>query len=279
MQFRSQVLNQTYLAIVLSGFMAMRVPAADPTDVQTVTVETKRAFENSLGMKFISVPGSETLFSVWKTRVKDYAAFIQSTRRDWRRPEFSQSSSDPVVDVSWEEAVAFCSWLTEKEQTNAFPQGWKYRLPKDAEWSIMVGLPPADAKTGVDANAQTLHPWGTAWPPPRGFANYHPSLGVDSFSHTSPVGSFKPNPLGLYDVGGNAWEWCEDRFNESADFRVLRGGSWRLRNPGDLLSSAKVGNQPDIHLDTYGFRCVIELPKLPPPTGPVVPAPAATAVK
>ncbi|HEY0255985.1 MAG TPA: SUMF1/EgtB/PvdO family nonheme iron enzyme, partial [Candidatus Methylacidiphilales bacterium] len=79
------------------------------------------------------------------------------------------------------------------------------------------------------------------------------------------VGSFKPNAHGLYDMGGNVWQWCEDIFNRSADFRVLHGASWRMRDPEDLLSSARIGNRPDIRLAVYGCRLVIELPEAPAP--------------
>ncbi|HEY0257693.1 MAG TPA: SUMF1/EgtB/PvdO family nonheme iron enzyme, partial [Candidatus Methylacidiphilales bacterium] len=64
----------------------------------------------------------------------------------------------------------------------------------------------------------------------------------------------------LYDMGGNVWQWCQDYFNNSPDYRVLRGASWRMRDPEDLVSSKVIGNKPDLALSVYGFRLVIELP-------------------
>ena len=75
----------------------------------------------------------------------------------------------------------------------------------------------------------------------------------------APVGRFSPNQFGLFDMGGNVWEWCSDSFKNSIDFRVLRGASWRMRSPGDLLSSIEIGNVGHLRLSTYGFRVVLEL--------------------
>src|SRR5262249_4861142 len=162
-------------------------------------------------------------------------------RREWRRPGFGQGRTHPVVNVSWEDAMAFCNWLTNKETTaKTLPAGWKYRLPTDAEWSGAVGLKKSGNKSGREEHlALPLYPWGTEWTPSKGAGNYHPSLGVDSYPHTSPVGSFRPNALGLYDLGGNTWEWCMDVFNESANYRILRGASWNMKSPGDLLASTR----------------------------------------
>ncbi len=57
-------------------------------------------------------------------------------------------------------------------------------------------------------------------------------------------------------MGGNVWQWCQDYFNNSPDYRVLRGASWRMRDPEDLLSSKVIGNKPDLALPVYGFRLV-----------------------
>lgn len=111
----------------------------------------------------------------------------------------------------------------------------------------------------IEAPSQTEFPWNGDWPPHKSAGNYHPDLGCDSFDATAPVGSFSPNEFGLHDMGGNVWEWCADSFKNSIDFRVLRGASWRMRAPGDLLSSLEIGNVGHIRLNTYGFRVVLEL--------------------
>ena len=90
-------------------------------------------WENSLGMKFVPVPGANVLFCIWETRVQDFEAFVKATSHNagegWRAPGvasrgfnidqdavFSQTPLHPVTSVSWNDAVAFCRWLTEKER-------------------------------------------------------------------------------------------------------------------------------------------------------------------
>jgi formylglycine-generating enzyme required for sulfatase activity len=220
-------------------------------------------YENCLGMKFVPVPGTHVLFSVWDTRVKDYSLFVTATNYGADRstsPFFSQTNDDPVVSVSWNDAKAFCKWLTTKERGEGkLGKDQEYRLPTDAEWSVAVGLPPETGETPGQKNGKVkgVYPWGTQWPPPKGTGNYHPSLGVDSFEKTSPVGSFPANRFGLYDMGGNVWQWCEDSIPPSG-YRVVRGGSWRDREPSELLSSFRLNDLADFRIGWhYGFRCVL----------------------
>ncbi len=228
------------------------VPAAA---AKTPAPSNQPDFTNSLGMPFRAVPGTNVLFCIWPTRVKDYEVFASAKGRPWSRPDFEQGPTHPAVNVSWEDATAFAIWLTHREQASGvLPKDWTYRLPTDAEWDAAVGLPPQSD------NDTPVYPWGTQWPPPVGAGNYNPDLDVDPYPYTSPVGSFKPNALGLYDMGGNVWEWCQDYFNNSADYRILRGASWRMRDPDDLQLSKRIGNKPDLALPVYGFRVVIQKP-------------------
>jgi len=151
-------------------------------------------FVNSLGMKFVPVPDTKMLFSIWETRVSDYETFSQATGRRVEKPDFSQTPNDPVCMVGWDDAKAFCAWLTEKERGEGkITRQQTYRLPTDAEWSVAVGLP--SQKTGY---INDVYPWGTQWPTPTGAGNYDPALGVDTFAKTSPSGSFSENWYGLY---------------------------------------------------------------------------------
>jgi formylglycine-generating enzyme required for sulfatase activity len=219
-------------------------------------------------MSFRRVPGTETLLCYWPTRVRDYRVFVKETGRKWPDPGFPQGDMHPAVCVTWEDAEAFASWLTPKEQAEGkLPASWKYRLPLETEWNIAIGLPPTSS--GEESTTQVF-PWGTQWPPPPGAGNYSPDLQVDPFPYTSPVASFKPNALGFFDMGGNVWQWCEDYFDRSADYRVLRGASWRMRDPDDLLSSKRIGNKPDTCLTVYGFRLAIEM-AAPSPGSPAAP--------
>ncbi|HOW80440.1 MAG TPA: SUMF1/EgtB/PvdO family nonheme iron enzyme [Verrucomicrobiota bacterium] len=221
-------------------------------------------YENSLGMKFVPVAGTAVLFGVWDVRVRDYAAYAQANRgivESWQDPGFPQEETHPVVNVSWEEAKAFCAWLTRKERAaGRIGAGQRYRLPTDAEWSAAVGLPTESGATPreKDEKIKGVYPWGREWPPPSGAGNYGESLKVDSYAFTSPVGSFKANQYGLYDMGGNVWQWCEDYYDGQSGSRVLRGASWFINYPDHLLSSNRLNVTPAIRDLNVGFRCVLE---------------------
>jgi formylglycine-generating enzyme required for sulfatase activity len=221
--------------------------------------ESGKTFKNSQGVEFLPVPGKTALMAVWETRVQDYSMFVKAMKRPWPKANFSQTGMHPVVNVSWEDAKAYAQWLTQKERAaGVLPQGWRYRLPFSEEWGLAAGLPAYNDQAAPDQSLYTHFPWQGDWPPVLNGGNYHPSLGVDSYEHTAPVGSFKPNSNGFYDLGGNVWEWCEDVYNQSPDYRVLRGASWRMRDPGDLLTATVIGNRPSLRLSVYGFRLVIE---------------------
>ena len=228
-------------------------------------LRTSSAFTNSLGMEFVpvkAVPG--VFFSRWETRVQDFAAFCKDADRVHDKPEFPQSDDHPVVNISYNDAMEFCAWLSKKE-------GKTYRLPKDHEWSGAVGIadkedPAAFPKfKGIECpknkrqEVEDHFPWGDAWPPPPNSGNFDVSLNADSFDHTSPVGSFKPTADGLYDLAGNVWEWCDSIYEDKEHYRVMRGGSWRYADPMFLLSAFRGrGNTPTRH-DTRGFRVLLEV--------------------
>jgi len=121
-----------------------------------------------------------------------------------------------------------------KRKAGLLAENQEYRLPTDEEWSRAVGT--------------TRYPWGNDWPPPRGVGNYSPSLKADDFENTSPVGSFKANRYGLFDMEGNVRECCMDWYRKEMNpeelrkglpgsnddkggqtFRVLRGGCYVMK--------------------------------------------------
>jgi formylglycine-generating enzyme required for sulfatase activity/tetratricopeptide (TPR) repeat protein len=136
---------------------------------------------------------------------------------NWLNSYLSQNENHPVVCVSWNDANAYAKWLSEET-------GQKYRLPTEAEWEY-----------AARAGTETKYWWGNEI----GFnkANCWKDFCGDSFEYTAPVGSFTPNPFGLYDTVGNVWEWTcseyEDKYEgnenshkENASLGVIRSGSW-----------------------------------------------------
>ncbi|WP_420265237.1 formylglycine-generating enzyme family protein [Candidatus Magnetominusculus dajiuhuensis] len=171
----------------------------------------------------------------------------------------------PVVNVSWEDAVEYAKWLSSKT-------GHAYRLPTEAEWEYAAragstaayfwGNDPNEAckyANVADATAQKKYP---KW---RAFNCDDGNLVA------APVGSFKPNAFGLYDMLGNAWEWVEDVYSAEAysklpknnpvyqgsgEYRVERGGGWS-NGPLGVRSSHRAGVSPSFGHRSLGFRLVM----------------------
>ncbi len=245
-------------------------------------------FTNSLGMVFVKIEGLEdTFFSVWETRVADFKTFATNTRHDatkdvtsvnesgefgsfgkhWNNPGWSQTPEHPAIGMSRPDGMKFCEWLTGKEkELGGVPEGFEYRLPTDAEWSRAAGLKNEQGAQPAERDGKVTdqYPWGSEWPPPSAVGNY--AFGDDGYPFTAPVGRFLPNSAGLYDIGGNAWEWCLDAYDDSAvptERRgVLRGASYMsgLSTPTALLLSSRrdpTWSKPAVRNIEMGFRCVL----------------------
>ena len=275
--------------------------AEQPASVVRVTT-----IGNSLGMKFVPIPklpnGLKVLGCIHETRSKDFAVFIADKNHGydmkgegadaWRNGEYkgfpvgrgkdekAEDSSHPVNKVSYVDAQGFCQWLTAKERRQALigPKD-EYRLPSDAEWSLMVGLGEEKGSTPAEKSDQgdsTHYPWGGAYPPtakagnyadenakgvglhlPNLIRNYKNGTSTTVPMTTAPVMSFEKNNNGFYDLGGNVYEWCEDWYNTQKHSRVLRGGGWYNFVGSNLLSSYRQECNPVGRYDAVGFRCVL----------------------
>jgi len=223
--------------------------------------------ENTLGMKFKAVPGTTVLFSIYETRVADFAAFVKAgVYKEWTsnlKPHFEQTPDDPAVFVNLQDAIAFCNWLTQKEQAagNIKPtQG--YRLPSSKEWDSAAGLAKTKAMTTVAKVEEALSfVWGTQWPPPPGAGNFQSSEidgYKDDYPFTAPVGKFKASDTGLYDLAGNVWEWTMDMKLSATSEGNLRGGSWAYFRRECLAASYVYKVPVSMRAPTVGFRCVFE---------------------
>jgi serine/threonine protein kinase len=255
-----------------------------------------RAWENGIGMKLVPI-GQDLMVSVWETRVQDYDLFIrESKHRTPLAPGFVQGPDHPVVMVTRDDAMAFCEWLTQREQQKGVERiaaSHLYRLPTDVEWSQMVGL---EETLGIspswrDARKEPMFPWGVAWPPPAkpgNFADASAALAPgmsgertipgydDGFAQTAPVGAFSANSCGIYDLSGNVHEWVADAYSivDPNRLGVLRGGGWNTYQAENLYSGSRHPQPPATAADIYGFRVV--LAKAAPPSE-AAPAPLETA--
>ena len=100
-------------------------------------------------------------------------------------------------------------------------------------------------------------PWGDEESIAREYANFESTLGKDQWGETTaPVGSFRPNGYGLYDMAGNVYEWCQDWYSEDKTERVLRGGSWVINSSYLRVANRDYRNPTNTFSILYGFRCV-----------------------
>jgi len=229
-----------------------------------VTVGQFRRFVDATGYKSDAEKGTGFKGAFVATEGKEKTADDAS----WRNPYFKQADDHPVVCVSWNDARAFVDWLNATDK--ARPAGASYRLPTEAEWeyacrggtttSYQWGDDPDKGKGWCNAADLTAKKTFNEWT----VSNWD-----DGFLCTAPVGSFKPNAFGLYDMHGNAWEWCQDWYGgykegdqkdptgpESGEFRVVRGGSWYF-NAGFLRSAFRLRLLPEGRYFGSGFRLAL----------------------
>jgi formylglycine-generating enzyme len=193
----------------------------------------------------------------------DKNGFALNVNHSWRNAGFEQTDEHPVVTVSWNDAVAFCKWLSKKEVKT-------YRLPTEAEWEYACRAGTTTRYYSGD-DPETLAKVGNVRDATfkAKFPDWRWTIkGSDGYVFTAPVGKFKPNAFGLYDMHGNAWQWCADWYGaryyagsrtddptgpDSGDDRMLRGGTW-FYGP-DVARSADRGRcAPYYHNDIIGFR-------------------------
>jgi len=160
-----------------------------------------------------------------------------------RNPSGFKGDKRPVESVSWYDAEEFCARLS--QQT-----GIVYRLPSEAEWEYACRAGTTTPFYFGETITSTLANY-------RGTETYASEFKHIDRGQTTPVGQFRPNTFGLYDMHGNVWEWCADpwRDNYNDAPRIMRGGSWVL-NPRYCRSAIHIKSEPDVRDDSIGFRVV-----------------------
>lgn len=234
---------------------------------------------NSLGMNFVPIDDKgELLVSIWETRSSDFSVYGKLLRG--RKVNINRLDH-PALGISRQQASAFCERLTEAElKTEIIPEGSRYRLLTDQEWSLIAGLdePAGLSPAEREVESPNVFPWGGGWlsqpldAPMGNFAGEEarPNEGVDQqrvikgytdgYVESSPVGSFPPNSLGIYDLAGNVYEWVSDSYSEGSDYGVLRGGSWKSHIKEHLYSGHRnvVRLTPTQRYKDFGFRILLE---------------------
>ncbi|QDV27894.1 formylglycine-generating enzyme family protein [Aureliella helgolandensis] len=214
--------------------------------------------------------------------------------RHWRQPGFEQSDEHPVTCVSWNDANAFCRWLSKTEVV-------RYRLPSEAEWEYACrsgtstcyscGDDPDRVYAYANVADATLYQMFPQEVIRQRVVGLEPNQG-DGFVYTAPVASRKPNPWGICDMHGNVWEWCSDKYSpgvyqemlddarrrgsrqnpeaildfavledtpqhQHGDWRSLRGGSWYV-SPIQCRSTVRAFAEAGDAASYLGFRVVRE---------------------
>jgi formylglycine-generating enzyme required for sulfatase activity len=205
---------------------------------------------------------------------REYQAFVREAKykppQGWDGDQFpAEKGGHPIVNVSWNDAVAYCKWLSEKT-------GKDYRLPTEAEWEKAARWRPSSIGKGQGEGESLIYPWGNDFDPERA------NTAEAKIGDTSDVGKFSPqgdSPYGCADMAGNVWEWCNDRFKEDeykqrqgsvvkdpqgpedGQLRVLRGGSFYDLH-GGARCAFRYGDLPDVFYRSLGFRvCVSPIVK------------------
>jgi sulfatase modifying factor 1 len=189
--------------------------------------------------------------------------WVPQKNMKWDAVPWSLADDQPVVFVSWNDAQAFCRWLSRKEKQT-------YRLPTEAEWEM-------GCRGG---SVWTRFPWGDRLPGDRdtNFGDGNPKLPEslttvsDGYENVSPVRAFPPNGYGLYDMGGNVMQWVEDWYDRNyyetspledpkgpgnGTGRINKGGNW-YASPADCRCAFRGFSGPSMSFWNFGFRVVLE---------------------
>lgn len=197
--------------------------------------------------EMVPIPNTNFAIAKYTVTFQDWDACVVDGGCNGYRPSDKEwgRATRPVINVSWNDAQAYIKWLSNKT-------GNTYRLPTEEEWEIAARagtttdyywgiFPFGDSTESVNANCNGC---GSKW---------------DNRT-TAPVGSFKPNGYGLYDMSGNVWQWTDSCWGDDCSYRVLRGGSWNDTGT-NIRISARFPDAVNERYHISGFRVAMTLKK------------------
>ncbi len=205
-------------------------------------------------MRFMFIEALGVFVGKFETTNAEFRRFRQDHSSGKYKDLNLDNPDQPVVNVSWDDAKAFCKWLG-GEFDIVDGKKLTFRLPSVDEWDVFASC-----------GEPSEFPWGNFWPPPEDW-NYYGSensgpgakLEVnDGYRVSSPVDKSGVNEWRLFGVGGNVWEWCEDAGDAAGKTHILKGGSWVDCHPLFLGLSRTRMYAPDYRAVNMGFRLVLE---------------------
>jgi serine/threonine protein kinase len=278
-------------AVVFSGvagaliYKSLHAPPAATAWPAAVSASRSQPWENSLGMKFLPLPGHRLLMGMHEVRQADleaYRAYERALRPSYRpetpwkkrlgiltaegwiireqegmeNPGFEVGPDHPAYGVFPNEAQFFCAWLTLREQAEGRLQPQQfYRLPRVVEWIAAAGVMSENEGNFSGPEAQDA-----VWPPGRALHEV-----ADPFPRSAPVGRFAANALGFHDMAGNISEIAvpdEAEPEEGGAFYtnlVRLGGSWADPPVENVRSQTGKSTRSQSQRADVGFRCVLDL--------------------
>lgn len=236
----------------------------------SITISAQKIIKNSIGMEFVLIPAGSFMMGADKnfeeafedelprhkvTITKSfYIGEYEVTQEQWvavmgNNPSRFKDRKRPVEQVTWDEANEFMKRLNEMEKTNG------YRLPTEAEWEYVARAGSNTAYFfGDDGDELSQYAW----------------FSENSKEKSHPVAKLNKNAWGVYDIHGNVWEWCQDRYDEkyysisplkdpqgssTGSHRIARGGSW-MSDARHCRSAVRYHDSPGDRDPDVGFRLV-----------------------